>query len=96
MSDSAEAQLLVTINHAWDNQQRDTVALLIRLEMIVPAEPVGSRVANLPQRKRTLAIWSGSHLELGASSSATRFILEAVDSALKDLLESRQVERLDN
>lgn len=90
IAEPVDAYFLVTVDHAWDRQARDLVALLVTVELDVLAEPVELASKALMHGRPTLALWSDRSLHLTQSANAETVILEALDSALERLQEDRR------
>lgn len=85
-----EASILVAVRHTWHDQKRELVALLITLEVHVPAQPADPARRDLMSGRPTLRLWSVEYLELGPSTEAREIILEALDAGLQRLLDDRE------
>lgn len=90
IGDFEDAYLAVILRHAWNGATRDEVAILLELNLWVPAVPTESRGTTVESRNRSLAIWRSQQLDLARSTKAAETILEALDLALEDLVQSTQ------
>lgn len=88
---SADMFLIVTVRHAWSGERRESVALLLSASAWIPAVPKAfSDGQGNDDRKRALTIWEDQTLELVSSDQAEKTILEALEAALADFVESRE------
>lgn len=88
---SASTSLTVTLDHAWAGTQRESVALLVTVELRIPAVPEAfSKGQGNDDRRRSLAIWEEQTLELVGSHQVERTVLEALEAALADFVEDRE------
>lgn len=88
---TAAPTLSVTVDHAWAEDQREKVAVMVSVQLTIPAVPQLPGVTHVSDdRKRSLDIWEDQTLELVGSELAERTILEALQAALKNLVDARQ------
>lgn len=91
VSEASESLFSVTLDHAWAGAARESVALLVTLELTVPGAPLGpSGSPTGAAHHRSLRIWAAARLVLAQAGDAEKAILEAVDLAMVELGESRR------
>lgn len=90
IGEPSEAHLLIVVEHAWEGENRDSVAILVSASLNVLAQPVDITTRDSVHGRQTLAIWEQQSLSLGAASSAHETILTELASALDRLTEERQ------
>lgn len=87
--DSSKAQLLVVVNHAWDEEKRDKVALLTFVELHIPGVELhipgelGVASSSDPSVRRVIVVWRDRNLELVPTADAHEAILNSLASSLE-------------
>lgn len=91
LSEAAETFLLTTVTHAWDDDDRSEVALLLELKIFMPTRPIGQYASSDDETKRWVVIWEEKRLLLTRPQSVQQKTLEALSDALEELVHDRKV-----
>lgn len=85
----AEPVLSVTLDHGWPKEQRGIVAVLVRVQLTIPAVPRDLPDLEGQSRGRSIVVWEDDRLELVDPPQAGSEILGLLDKMLTRLVEDR-------